>query len=64
MTDEKERKEPENSKEKYNSKVTKEDINALGSKGLSMDTGDDRLLENAIEIAARQKERPTLPVRI
>ena len=34
-----------NEKEKYDSDVTQEDIDALGSKGLSMDTGDDRLLE-------------------
>ncbi len=38
-------KEPEKTKEDYNSEVTKKDVDALGSKGLSMDTGDDRLLE-------------------
>lgn len=32
-------------KEKYNPEITKDDIDALGKKGLSMDTGDDRLLE-------------------
>lgn|SRR5680860_796169 len=35
----------QDSKEEYNPDVTKEDIDALGKKGLSMDAGDDRLLE-------------------
>ena len=34
-----------NAKEGYNSDVTQRDIDALGSEGLSMDTGDDRMLE-------------------
>lgn len=38
-------KKPQKTKENYNSEVTQEDMDALGSKGLSMDTGDDRLLE-------------------
>ncbi|MGB7393373.1 MAG: hypothetical protein WA913_03165 [Pricia sp.] len=38
-------KELQNKKEKYDPDVTQEDIDALGSKGLSMDTGDDRILE-------------------
>ncbi|SDD96311.1 hypothetical protein SAMN05421636_102449 [Pricia antarctica] len=37
--------ETQETSEKYNSEVTKEDIDALGKKGLSMDGGDDRLLE-------------------
>ncbi len=38
-------KKPQETAEKYNPEVTKEDIDALGKKGLSMDGGDDRLLE-------------------
>jgi len=30
---------------KYNPEVTQEDLDALGKKGLSMDLGDDRLLQ-------------------
>lgn len=32
-------------KPRYNSDVTKEDIDALGKKGLSMNSSDDRLLQ-------------------
>lgn len=38
-------KKPQDLKKEYDSEITKEDIDALGTKGLSMDTGDDRLLE-------------------
>ncbi|QWX83981.1 hypothetical protein H0I23_16265 [Cellulophaga sp. HaHaR_3_176] len=31
---------------KYNSNVTEDDLQALGKKGLSMDTGDDSLLQD------------------
>lgn len=34
---------------KYNSNVTKDDLQALGKKGLSMDTGDDSLLQDRDE---------------
>tara|TARA_R110002051_G_scaffold99857_1_gene170224 strand:+ start:31775 stop:32062 length:288 start_codon:yes stop_codon:yes gene_type:complete len=34
---------------KYNANVTANDKTALGKKGLSMDTGDDRLLEKRKE---------------
>ncbi|MDT7829400.1 hypothetical protein RQM65_12040 [Pricia sp. S334] len=50
-----EEKEPKKSKEKYNSEVTKENINALGSQGLSMDTGDDRLLEKRNQSSGEAK---------
>lgn len=36
-------------KKKYNSKVTKEDISALGKKDMSMDSFDDRMLEDREE---------------
>ncbi len=38
-------KKPQVTKEAYNPEVTEKDIDALGTKGLSMDAGDDRLLE-------------------
>jgi hypothetical protein len=34
---------------KYNANITDEDIMALGKKGLSMDTGDDKMLEKRKE---------------
>ncbi|WP_165749120.1 hypothetical protein [Cellulophaga sp. Z1A5H] len=34
---------------KYNSNVTEDDLQALGKKGLSMDTGDDSLLQDREE---------------
>lgn len=34
---------------KYNSNVTKDDLQALGKKGLNMDTGDDSLLQDRKE---------------
>ena len=40
-----EKKKTDKAKEGYNSDVTQNDIDALGSEGLSMDTGDDRMLE-------------------
>jgi hypothetical protein len=33
----------------YNSDITQEDLNNLRKEGLSMDTGDDRLLQNRKE---------------
>lgn len=33
----------------YNSEITKEDLNALGKKGLRTDSGDDRLLQSRKE---------------
>lgn len=33
----------------YDSKISKEDLNALRKRGLSMDAGDDRLLQNRKE---------------
>ena len=38
-----------NTETEYNSDITKEDIDALGKKGLSMNKGDDRLLQNRKE---------------
>lgn len=35
----------QDTKKGYNPEITKDDIDALGKKGLSMDGGDDRLLE-------------------
>ncbi len=36
-------------KKKYNPNVTREDISALGKKDMSMDSFDDRVLENRLE---------------
>lgn len=33
----------------YNAELTQDDLKALGKKGLRMDTGDDRLLQNRSE---------------
>ena len=43
-------KQKDNSEEKtYNPEITKEDLNALGNKGLRNDSGDDRLLQSREE---------------
>lgn len=38
-------KKPQDTKERYNPEITKDDMDALGKKGLSMDGGNDRFLE-------------------
>jgi hypothetical protein len=40
------KKETQKTSPSYNSEVTQEDMDALRKKGLSMDSGDDRLLQN------------------
>ncbi|WP_158975475.1 hypothetical protein [Cellulophaga sp. L1A9] len=47
--------------EKYNSNVTEDDLQALGKKGLSMDTGDDSLLQdrkNRIDFSGEDLDVP------
>ncbi|MDO6766645.1 MULTISPECIES: hypothetical protein [Cellulophaga] len=46
---------------KYNSNVTKDDLQALGKKGLSMDAGDDSLLqkrENRVDFSGDELDVP------
>lgn len=52
----------ENSKKTYQSEITKEDINAIGKKGLRADSEDDRLLldrEDPIDFKGKDLDVPT-----
>lgn len=49
MNTNKKNKVKEEDKETYNSNITEEDLQAIGKKGLRVDTGDDELLLNRKE---------------
>ncbi|NNF19166.1 MAG: hypothetical protein HKN61_05275 [Flavobacteriaceae bacterium] len=54
-------KKKENKKADYNPEVTKEDLEALGKKGLSMDARDDRKLqkrENQVDFTGKDLDVP------